>query len=149
MGRFGQVEALVELHPFVVTLAVEADTGHSDPELSLVAADRAGVRHLDGDLLESTREQDLRARRADVFVGGERVDERPQPVGRDGRIVVDERDEVELAGRSDPEVAAAREPRVGERFDAPARTAARPATRSTTSSSEPLSTITISSRSAG
>ena len=119
MRRLGQVEALVELHSSVVTLAVEADTGHSDPELALVAADRAGIRHLDGDLLESTREQDLRARRADAFVGGERVDERSQPVGRDGRIVVDERDQVELAGRSDPEVAAAREPRVGERFDDP------------------------------
>ena len=115
------MEALVELHSFVVALAVEADAGHSDPELSLVAADRAGIRHVDGDLLESAREQDLRARRAELVVGGERVDERPQPVGRDGRIVVDERDEVELAGRSDPEVAAAREPRVGERFDDPHR----------------------------
>ena len=117
MGRLREVEALVELDPFVVALAVESDAGHADPELALVAADRPGVGHLDEDLLELAGEQDLRARRAEVLVGVERVDERPQPARRDRRIVVDEGDEVELAGRSDPEVAPAGEPRVGERLD--------------------------------
>ena len=121
MRRLWQVEALVELHSFVATLAVEADSGHTDSELALVAADRTGIRNVDGDLLEAAREKDLRACCAELVVGGECVDERPQPVGRDGRIVVHERDEVELAGRSDPEVAAAREPRVGERLDDPHR----------------------------
>ncbi len=120
------------------------------PSVARVAADRAGVRHVEVDLDWNRPANSIFGHAApSVLVGVERVDQRPQPARRDGGVVVDEGDEVELAGRSDAEVAAAGEPGVGERLDDPHGRAARPRTRSTTSSSEPLSTITISSRSAG
>src|SRR5436853_23542 len=92
--------------PTLLTTSIPTPlAGDEHAEIPLVAQPAAVRRAAQLDLEEAPGEQDLGARRPELGVREQRVDQRAEPAPIDGGVVVDQRHEVDVVERADAHVA--------------------------------------------